>query len=90
MANLSESISRISISDFINLDPVKQFLDIALKVGITVIIIWLIFKIISAIRAGRINRRIFKTYDNTEEIKRRLDKIEKKLDNLTTKKKSKK
>jgi len=90
MANLTGDIPKISISDIINLEPIKQILNVTLTIAAVILIIWLIFKFISAIKSGRVNRRIFKTYDNTEEIKKRLDSIDKKLDKVVGKKKLKK
>jgi len=88
--DLSFNISKIPISDIINLEPIKKFSILLLKIVIILLVIWIIFKIISYIKVGRINRRIFKTYDNTEEIKKRLDSLEKKIDKLIEKKKRKK
>ena len=90
MEGVNISLSRFSLGDFINLEPLKQVFDIILKLSIILVAIWIIFKIFSFIKSGRVNRRMFKTYDNTEEIKKKLDNIEKKLDKVLSKKKRKK
>jgi hypothetical protein len=90
MVNITDSLPKFSLSDLINLEPLKQIFNIILKLSIVLIAIWLIIKLISFIRICRINKRMFKTYDNTEIIKKKLDSIEKKLDKVLGKKAKKK
>jgi hypothetical protein len=90
MDGVNISLSKFSLGDFINLEPLRQVFDIVLKLSIILVAIWLLIRIISFIKSGRVNRRMFRTYDNTEEIKKKLDNIERKLDKVLSKKKGKK
>jgi len=80
---------KIKISDVIDLSSIQNFLAPAIKITVIILAVWIIFKIISWITSAIRDKRIKKTYKNTEEILFRLNTLEKKLDSLTKAKKPK-
>ena len=81
---------KLNISDVINLEPIKNFLSTALTITAIILAIYVIFKIIGWARNYSRDKRIKLTFQNTEEIKSRLDKIEKKIDEIGKKPKTEK
>lgn len=75
----------LSASDIINLDPINELISKGLKWGAIIIVVYIIYKIITAFFSAVRERRIRITYKNTKEIKKRLDRMEKKLEEIYNK-----
>jgi len=91
--NISEFVQMPNLNDVVkdifNNPQLKEILQTSLKIAIAILIVYLILKLISFIYSAIQNRRIKKTYTNTEEIKERLNVIEEKLDKIIGKKSKK-
>ena len=82
LANTTTNLVKGGINSVIDMTPVKQFLAVSLKVIIAIIAIWLVIKIISAVKRYRLNKRIMLTYQDVKEMKKKLVDMDSKLDKI--------
>jgi len=92
MAEITSLINNtpINISQLIDWTPLLDKFKIAINVGLIILLAYIAYKIISLILSRMREKRIKITYQNTKEILKKLEEIEKKINRLSKPPKGKK